>query len=186
MPEQVNLIARIEYLVRRRFPNVGLLRKFPTSLRSGRVSAPPDTTELRKAVEAYRSELLRLTLDELVARQGEEQAKEREEYQQRLDREERERFFNLPHAKADYDHWSKAAHWTLDEAIALSFGRAPEIVRWDKLANITSLGRHSWPNMRAAATLRCGKSVGSSFSIQCYPAFSWLGPNEPILPFRQR
>jgi hypothetical protein len=140
MPEQVNLIARIEYLVRRRFPHVDKLRTFPSSLGRGRGPPPADTTELRKAVDAYRSELLGLTLDELVARQGEEQAKEREEWQQRLEREERERFFNLPQAKADYDHWSKAAHWTLDEAIALSFGRAPEIVRWDKLANIASLG----------------------------------------------
>jgi hypothetical protein len=35
-------------------------------------------------------------------------------------------FFNQPDAVADYDHWSKTAHWTLDEAIALSFGKAPE------------------------------------------------------------
>ena len=66
--------------------------------------------------------------------------KEREEVRQKLDREERERFFNLPHAKTDYDHWSKAAHWTLDEALALSFGRAPEIVRWDQLQKFSSLG----------------------------------------------
>jgi hypothetical protein len=46
----------------------------------------------------------------------------------------------LPHANADYDHWSKAAHWALDEAIALSFGRAPEIVRWDQLQKYSSLG----------------------------------------------
>src|SRR5262249_32211037 len=41
-----------------------------------------------------------------------------------------QRPFNQPHARADYEHWSKAAHWTLDEAIALSFGKAPEVVGW--------------------------------------------------------
>jgi hypothetical protein len=34
---------------------------------------------------------------------------------------------------ADFAYWSKAAHWTLDEAIALSFGRAPEVVTWKQV-----------------------------------------------------
>jgi hypothetical protein len=45
----------------------------------------------------------------------------------KAEQEEGERFFNRPHANADFDHWSKAAHWTLDEAIALSLGKAPEV-----------------------------------------------------------
>lgn len=43
-------------------------------------------------------------------------------------REEKERFFNLPSADADFPHWSKVAHWFLGEAVALSFGKAPERV----------------------------------------------------------
>ena len=43
-------------------------------------------------------------------------------------REEKERFFNLPSADADFSHWSKAAQWFLGEAVALSFGKAPERV----------------------------------------------------------
>ena len=35
--------------------------------------------------------------------------------------------------RADFDHWSKMARWTLEEATALSFGKAPEFVNWDKL-----------------------------------------------------
>jgi hypothetical protein len=85
----------------------------------------------------------------VVARQEDEQAKEREANRRRLEREERERLFILPHANADYDHWSKAAHWTLDEAIALSFGRAPEIVRWDQLQKFNSLG----------SPARCGRRI---------------------------
>ena len=45
-----------------------------------------------------------------------------------------------PNANADIDHWSKAAHWTLDEAIALSLGKAPELVRWERLQSLTALG----------------------------------------------
>ena len=139
MSEQINLTARIEYLVRRRFPNVNMLRVMPSLSRRTPASAP-DTSELRKAVGEYRAELLAITHDELVVRYDAEQSKEREEARQRRDREERESFFNLPHANADYDHWSKTAHWTLDEAIALSFGRAPEVVRWDQLQKFSSLG----------------------------------------------
>ena len=75
MPEQIILTARIEYLVRRRFPNVDRLRPFPPSLGRGRGLPPPDTTELRKAVEAYRVELAALTLDEVIARQEDEKSK---------------------------------------------------------------------------------------------------------------
>jgi hypothetical protein len=48
-------------------------------------------------------------------------------------REENERFFNQSLAAADFDHWCKAEHWSLDEAIALVFGKAPEIVSWEKI-----------------------------------------------------
>ena len=44
--------------------------------------------------------------------------------------EEYERIFYQAHADADFEHWSKAAYWTLDEAVALSFGKSPEIVNW--------------------------------------------------------
>ncbi len=36
-------------------------------------------------------------------------------------------------ARADFDHWSKMPRWTLEEATALSFGKAPEFVNWDKV-----------------------------------------------------
>jgi hypothetical protein len=36
-------------------------------------------------------------------------------------------------ARADFDHWSRMARWTLEEATALSFGKAPEFVNWDKV-----------------------------------------------------
>lgn len=47
---------------------------------------------------------------------------------------DRQKFFNQPQAKADFDYWTKAAHWTLDEAVALAFGKAPEVVSWQTLS----------------------------------------------------
>jgi hypothetical protein len=38
--------------------------------------------------------------------------------------------FDKTGAVADFDYWSRMTHWTLDEALALSFGKAPEVVSW--------------------------------------------------------
>jgi hypothetical protein len=46
----------------------------------------------------------------------------------RPEHKERQRFFNQPDAKADFEHWSKAAYWSIDEGLALIMGRTPEVV----------------------------------------------------------
>ncbi len=63
-----------------------------------------------------------------------ERLKAYNEYIAKQEREELARFYNQPSANADFEHWSKAAHWTLDEAIALSFGKCPERVSWSKIS----------------------------------------------------
>ena len=80
-------------------------------------------------VGRYRSELENLPSDQLQSLYEKETAAALADIQ----REEGARFFNQPHANADFDHWSKAEHWSLDEAIALGLGKAPEIVSWDKI-----------------------------------------------------
>jgi hypothetical protein len=67
MAEHVSPIARLEYLVRRRFPNMNALRAM-VSLSSRKPA--PDTTQLREAVEAYRAELATLTLTQLSQLEG--------------------------------------------------------------------------------------------------------------------
>ncbi len=130
---------RAEYLVLRRFPYARAI-EFPPSLNAGRSRLSGPTAENRKALTDYRAELGALSAEELVVRYVAEKQREYQQAVEKAEQEERDRFFNLPYANADYDHWSKAAHWTLDEAIALSFGRAPEVVRWDQLQKFASLG----------------------------------------------
>jgi hypothetical protein len=89
------------------------------------------TEEIKRKVEKYREELEALPKSEIKTRYGEEFAKKRLEDDQR-------RFFNQPSANADYDYWSKMAHWTLDEAIALSFGKNPKVVYPGRLSNFPS------------------------------------------------
>ena len=45
-------------------------------------------------------------------------------------RREAARPFNRPEARADFEHWSKAATVTIDEAVALSFGKEPSLANW--------------------------------------------------------
>jgi hypothetical protein len=126
----------IEFLVTRRFPSAWSL-DMPTSL--SREQHPPvaDIGVLRQSVETYRLELSALAPEELTARYSEEHAKAVEESRLRREQEERSLVFHQPWANADFSHWSKAAHWTLDEAIALSFGKAPEHVTWKAVASLT-------------------------------------------------
>jgi len=117
----------IEFLIGRKFPPF-VLANLPAK------PPPKGTTTLdrflrHQEMERYRGELQALTDEQLQARHHSEQAKLLDEIQ----REEETRFFNQPHAAADFDHWSKAEHWSLEEAVALAMGKAPELVSWEKI-----------------------------------------------------
>jgi hypothetical protein len=138
MANQLTVKDRIDYLVQRRFPLAYMLSIRPSIASS---NAPlPDTRQLRSEIETFRNELAAFTYEELVARYEEAKRQEFEQLRAKAEEEDRRRFYNQPGARADFDHWAKAAHWTLDEAIALSFGRAPEVVKWEKLKSLTQLG----------------------------------------------
>jgi hypothetical protein len=139
-PRNPSLKERAEYLVLRRFPFARAI-DFPPSLNSGRARLPGHTAETRQALASYRAELAALTPEELIARYNAEQQRNYEEIVAKAEKEERERFFNQPHAAANFVHWSKMAHWNLDEAVALSFGKAPELVNWPTISKYLSLSR---------------------------------------------
>src|SRR4051812_28861475 len=119
----------IEFLVHRKFRSVlAVLSSPPNQSRANR------TTTLERALghqerDRYRSELGILSPDQIHSLYEVERAATLEEARG----EEDARFFNLPHAAADLEHWSKMEHWSLDEAVALAMGKAPEIVSWDKI-----------------------------------------------------
>jgi hypothetical protein len=96
---------------------------------------------MRDAVKSYRAELAALTPEELIARYNAEQQRNYDEIVAKAEKDERERFFNQPHSAANFVHWSKMAHWSLDEAIALSFGKAPELVNWPTVSKYLSSSR---------------------------------------------
>ena len=121
---------QVRYLLLRRFPAADMLRLPPTlSHRGGQASADglQDRKTRREEVEAYERELTSMPPAALTALFDQERAIACNEIVRRAEREEQDRFFNQPHAKADFAYWIKAAHWTLDEAIALSSARRPSM-----------------------------------------------------------
>jgi hypothetical protein len=124
----------INYLVNRKFPSAKALA-FPPSLSSlgtARLSGD-ERRRLLQQIDDYRNELEEKAPEEIASLAEAERTKEFAETVARARAEEQKRFFNQPSANADYDHWCKASHWTLDEAVALSFGKAPEVVSWEKV-----------------------------------------------------
>lgn len=126
----------IEFLVARKFPQT-ILATFPeprSPNRRPRASLSPEEREtIRRETNEYREELRAMPPDAFQALLESETKKRDEVVRARNDEEEKARFYNQPYANADFNHWSRAAHWTLDEAVALSFGRNPEVVNWKAL-----------------------------------------------------
>ena len=123
---------RIKFLVGRKFEfkgrTTGRLTTHFTAERLARKNPG-----LADEISIYSAHLIGLPPDELQALCDAAFKKLLEEERVDSEREEQERFFNQPYARANIAHWSKAAHWTLDEAIALSFGKAPEVVTWERI-----------------------------------------------------
>jgi hypothetical protein len=130
----------VEYLTRRKFPLYPHIEvpAFPAFSSVSTSSGMPRENKQKyiKDIESYKSELRAKSTEELRDLCRHEQEKERQELQAKRELDDQQQFFNLPDAKADFRHWSKAAHWTLDEAVALSFGRAPEVVKWDSVKDL--------------------------------------------------
>jgi hypothetical protein len=137
----------IEYLVLRRFPAARAPRLPPSLTRLG-MGSLPDNREVLSRAKEYENELRAKSPEELQALVEQEQAKQANELTERVELEERQRFFNQPSARADFEHWSKAAHWTLEEAIALSFGKAPERVNWEKIKPYVQSSRFAFEYQR--------------------------------------
>jgi hypothetical protein len=158
-----------EYLVGRKFHDWKAI-KTPQSITSfGQGGMSSEYREKRRLeIEAYQKELKAHSLNDIFALYHAEKAKESQEFRAKAEREEQKRFFNQPTAKADFVHWSKAVHWTLDEAIALSFGKNPQIVTWDRVKELTNISTFAqrYAQVRDLA----------------HRAMAWNQLHDPVLP----
>lgn len=70
------------------------------------------------------------------------------EQQDREEREERDRFFNQPSASADFAFWCRLPLLSADEAVALSLGKAPEIVTRENVEPLRQVSPFAFAYMR--------------------------------------
>lgn len=121
----------LEYLMRIKFP---LERAYtaPFVSISSRNLPMRDDAYVERASH-YRAELQQLSRDELLQRAEQAAREEAQKATERRNAEEAQRFFNRPEANANVAYWSRMSLWTLEEATALSFGKDPRQVNWERL-----------------------------------------------------
>lgn len=146
---QLSSLDPIEFLLERKFPTYRSLQNqkrlnsavLPTSpmdipTAMDRASRENETKAAEKKLEEimlYKADLKKKPEKEISALFEQEKAKAREEATRKAEFEESQRFFNQPQANADFEYWCKMDDWSIDEAIALSFGKSPDIVTWEKI-----------------------------------------------------
>ena len=116
------LDVQVNFLVRRKFGGTLVRTTLIDGHRITSYVTERDRDRCLREEKRYEAELRTMPPERLQALYEEEQARERMELQAEADREV-QRFFNQPGAEADFEHWSKAADWTLDEAIVGVRGR---------------------------------------------------------------
>ena len=129
MPQLTRPSAEIEYILRHEFPLYNALLPAPiTSHRGGWHPITPEQKErhdeLRRKIEHRRQELVTLKL----TAPGEFQKLRASLIAKDAEAAEARQFFNQPQARADFAHWAKLDYWTLEEGIALCFGKSPKVV----------------------------------------------------------
>lgn len=122
--------SNIDFLVHARYPQAN----YEASL----FLRDPEIVRITKAAEIYRAELEALKPSEVERLVS-----------QHLAQVELAQPFNRPEARADHTYWAKMAFWTLDEAVALSLGRAPRFANWAMLERL--VGRSPFATQYAAA-----------------------------------
>ena len=176
---------KIEFLVNRRFRGVS---RAPAPFMS--VSHGDKQPTVREAMGAYKAKLEAMNSDEInaifeteCAKEEAERLKGQRELQEKVEKQEQARFFNRSGARADTDHWSKAAYWSLDEATALSFGRAPEVVKWENVKNLAGISAFASQYMRLRDLLLRAKGAEQLFE-PIAPGFyiAWAKRNEISFP----
>lgn len=123
----------IEYLAQLRFPALGL-----SPAEVAKIS-PLEFEKLTEGAALYRRELEALDHEQLQQRIEAGKLLEGQLRKARAEATEAARFYNQPAAQADFSYWSRISFWTLDEAVALSFGKDPRIVRWKNIEPITNI-----------------------------------------------
>ncbi|HAE94578.1 MAG TPA: hypothetical protein DCG65_08455 [Hyphomonas atlantica] len=92
--------------------------------------------EFRDQLEELSDEILEQRFSERIEFRVKDRKQHREEVDAGL-------FFNAPAAFADYGRWARNLTWTIEQCIALSMGRSPDVLSLDALRSAGSEALHS-------------------------------------------
>lgn len=132
----------IEFMVWLKFPYEIMNQPRPLGLKflNPRIR---DTDFFRRASE-YRDALKRIPEHELLILVEEEARIFDEENgysdaRALLVNQKAAQFYDQPEAEADFEAWARTPFWSLDEALALSFGKEPGVVNWETIKDLVSV-----------------------------------------------
>ncbi len=143
-------------------------RKFPLFSSLGesalrKISGYVSRDEMIKQAKAYQNELSELTDDALSEAVATEYKIETNAIAEKIKSEEDARFFNAPGSNAYFEHWAKASYWSLEEAVALSFGKEPSVVYWDRIKPLTQVSGFAYQFGRLRDLALRAKGTGQLF-----------------------
>jgi hypothetical protein len=153
---------KVTYLVSRAFPLIGSLSSTDADKIAGTLGLPPSKSKFEYAA-AYERELRQLPPEEIDRLYALAKKDEARQMSVRAKHEEQQRFFNRPQAKADFEHWSRAHYWTLEEAVALTFGRSPSSLNAERLKPFERVSAFAGQYFRLLDLARRAKAVGKLY-----------------------
>lgn len=118
----------VQYLLDDKFPFNKLLGLKQPNLNTGK----SDEIAIQEVAD-FRKTLEQKSRDEINILVAEARNREFERLRKHAEKTEAEAFYNQPQSSADVSYWSRLSYWTLEEAVALSLGKNPWIVKWEKL-----------------------------------------------------
>ena len=121
---------KIEFLVEQQFPR-GSRHLSGASPSVAFQQLNPELQNEVIAAQSFYQKLEKMTPAAFDVKFQAANEKRRAEKMAEDERDERERYFNLDSATADFTYWAKADSWSLDEATALTLGRDPRVVKWE-------------------------------------------------------
>jgi hypothetical protein len=93
------------------------------------------------------------------------------------------RSFNLRSARADHAYWSRMPLWTMDEAVALSLGRAPEKVTWSDVKGYVHYSPFAFQfSRRREMVERTAVARDLSFPVRPIDFVQWARAHDIGLP----
>ena len=172
----------LKFLVYRKFPELIALAQDENGL--GGVKFPYSEIDDMPTLETHEWPKLpkeaQQYLDDLSSKGHTEIDKiYKEELSQKRAEDDQGRFFNQPNAEADFYYWSKMSEWKMEEALALSFSKDPEVVTGKRLEGILSYTSPFVEKYIKLKELAVRAKAANQFTDATIPM-----PSDPIRPYK--